>query len=323
MTARLDTIGSEEDYYNPCSKLGYIVFRNALSESQVQMGLDAIDTVNDTVNYTKIKQYIDSAMVPFINAHSGWDAQYVKFRISNNNNSSDAALFHRDVICYDPNKQTYPIFTFLSYLDTTVMELWPGSHNDHTMGTFEAARRRYQREQVTLHPGDLLLFSATLLHRGIFTNTKSKNRRLLQVFDVYPNESLFRRYSPTVLQVKIERPLKVMNFMIQISKVKLGIELLDYLSSLNAATGYGYNSNPLKRIGMTEQGFTYTSVTHKSLAKIEPGWQPNNLYVTLKPVTFAPEDKIVTLQYVQYTQGILYYLLFIVLILVVVIYLVL
>jgi len=319
MTAR--ELGSEEDYNDPCSKLGYIVFRNALSQSQLQMALDSFNTTKDTVNYSKIIQFIDTAMIPFINAHSGWDAQYVKFRVSNNNNSSDAALFHRDVICYDPHKQTYPIFTFLAYLDGTVMEVFPNSHNDHTMGTIEAIHRRItQREQVTLKPGDLMLFRATLMHRGIFTNIKASNRRLLQIFDVYPNESLYRRYSPSVLQLKIVRPPSVMKFMIQVSKVKSGIELLDFLSSLNAATGYGYNTNPLKQAGMAQHGFTYTSITHSSLDKVEPNtWQPNNLYVTCKPVTFAPPNKIGTLQYLQYTRGILYYLLLTVLLFVLVI----
>jgi len=272
--------------------------------------LSGINTTNDTVNYTRIRQYIDEAMLPFLKTQLGWNPYYVKFRISNNNNSTDASMFHRDVICYDSQKRTYPIFTFLSYLDPTVMQVFPYSHDKHTMNTYQALKARYyQCEQIALKPGDLLLFRSTLLHRGIFTQTDSPNRRLLQIFDVYPTEELYKLYSPRVLQIKTVPSPVFTKFMIKVSKVKLGIELLDLFSSLNAASGYGYDSRPLAKTGMEKLGFSYTSVTHKSLPESYEAntWQPNNLYVMCQPSVFAPEESAAKLHFIQYSQGVLFY----------------
>jgi len=312
---------NSEDFTDPCAKQGYIVYRNALSPDQVNLGLSAINTSTDTVNYSRIHQYIEQAMIPFLKTQLGWNPRYVKYRISNNNNSTDASMFHRDVICYDPRKLTYPIFTFLSYMDPTVMQVFPHSHDKHTMNTLQALKARYyEREQIALKPGDLLLFRSTLLHRGIFTQSDSPNRRLLQIFDVYPTEELYNMYAPRVLQIKTVPSPFYSKFMIKISKVKLGIEVLDLFSSLNAASGYGYGSRPLSKTGMEKLGFTYTSVTHKSLPEdAEPNsWHPNNLYVVCQPAVFAPEESAAKLHFIQYSQGVLFYAIQIVFIIVII-----
>jgi len=219
-------------------------------------------------------------------------------------------MFHRDIICYDPEKRTYPIFTFISYLDSTVMEVVPNSHNKHTMNTLQALKARYYEcEQVILKPGDLLLFRSTLVHRGVFTQSDSPHRRILQIFDLYPTEEMYHTYAPRVLQIKNIPSPAYSKFMIKLSKVKLGIEVLDLFSSLNAASGYGFNSKPMAQTGMEKLGFTYTSATHKALPEDaeQNSWQPNNLHVMCQPVVYAAEEIAKKIHFFQYSQGVLFY----------------
>ena len=53
------------------------------------------------------------------------DLDYIKYRVSNSNNSSDAGAFHRDIHTYN---ETQPIYTCLAYLDESMLEIIPKSH---------------------------------------------------------------------------------------------------------------------------------------------------------------------------------------------------
>ena len=43
---------------------------------------------------------------------------------------------------------------------------------------------------LNLNPGDIVVFNANMYHRGV-KFTKGKNRRLLQVFDIFPTQKLY------------------------------------------------------------------------------------------------------------------------------------
>ena len=101
---------------------------------------------------------------------------FSKYRFSNNNNSSDASTFHRDLYNHTEN-DIVPIFTVLVYFDDTQMELIPGSHIKNNKYTFD------DRKTIDIKAGNTLVIFANLLHRGKnFTN--SGNRRILQIFEV-------------------------------------------------------------------------------------------------------------------------------------------
>ena len=99
---------------------------------------------------------------------------FSKYRFSNNNNSSDASTFHRDLYNHTEN-DIVPIFTVLVYFDDTQMELIPGSHIKNNKYSFDDLKI------IDIKAGNTLIIFANLLHRGKnFTN--SGNRRILQIF---------------------------------------------------------------------------------------------------------------------------------------------
>ena len=72
------------------------------------------------------------------------------------------------------------------------MEVIESSHKLRNLGIIESTKLlRNNTKQVKLKSGDVMVFYATLLHRGIFTNTNSPNRRLVQVFNCFEKGTRF------------------------------------------------------------------------------------------------------------------------------------
>ena len=263
---------------------GYVLLKNVIPEAEVERARACIR--GDAVEYGFFQRFVESVMLPAANdaMNAGplphrwrWDARYVKYRVSDNNNGSDASTFHRDVICLEGWQ---PVFTCLSYLDATVMELIPGSHRLLRMSVAEAVAMYPDFRRVAVEPGDVLLFSATLLHRGVFTDAV-EHRRLVQVFDVYPNRAVYKTVAPQTLHVSGDETYS--DAMIAASKNKFLVAALNLFGYLNAATGYGQMRD--------DGGFLRTCMPPgKSIVSIEglqgrldeisPGtWQPINKYV--------------------------------------------
>ncbi len=98
----------------------------------------------------------------------------LKFRASNNNNNTDASQPHRDVML---GHNFAEIYTVLYYLDNADLEVYPGSHR--RADVFGAKPKRMQ-----LLAGDMVVFHASLLHRGVYSVCRAQdNRRVLQIFD--------------------------------------------------------------------------------------------------------------------------------------------
>ena len=97
------------------NKNGYVLLSNRLSNNELNYGLSSIH--NNKVNYFVTKKFIDDIFLPkieqtkIINDHV-----YVKFRLSNNNNSTDASTFHGDIY-NKTNSEILPIYTCLCYFD--------------------------------------------------------------------------------------------------------------------------------------------------------------------------------------------------------------
>ena len=77
------------------------------------------------------------------------------------------------------------------------MQLIPTSHHKTHGSVIHAAHDLNNVITVDIEPGDLLLFNASLMHRGIFFNTED-NRRLIQFFEVYPNKETFDKFATMV-----------------------------------------------------------------------------------------------------------------------------
>jgi hypothetical protein len=281
---------------------GYLLIKNGLNENELIFLEKSIN--NKLINYTLLKEFIDNIFTKKINTKLNWNLEYTKFRLSNNNNS-DASSTHRDIICYDKNKNTYPIFTCLTYLQNTILEIIPKSHTNPTYKIYEIFKLYYNIKKINIKRGDILVFNSRLLHRGIFTE-KLKNRYLLQVFEVYPNIELYNLYSKKVIHIKGEEEYK--NQMTNISKINFIINFINYLSFINSATGYGYNENIMKKLNINNE-FTYVSSDGftNNLKIIPNKLQKINKYILNKNITYLNKEDGKIFRYYSYNKQFIKY----------------
>jgi hypothetical protein len=281
---------------------GYLLIKNALNENELYEMEKSIN--NELINYTLLKLFIDNIFTKKINEKLNWNLEYTKIRLSNNNNS-DASGMHRDILCYDNNKNTYPIFTCLTYLNNTILEIIPKTHNNPTYNIYETFQLYNNIKQIKIERGDILVFNARLLHRGIFTENL-KNRYLLQVFEVYPNIELYNLYSKKVIHIKGEEKYK--NYMTNISKINFIINFINYFSFINSATGYGYNENIMKKLNINKE-FTYVSSDgFTNNIKIIPNkLQKINKYILNKDVIYLNKEDGETFRYYSYNKQFIKY----------------
>ena len=178
---------------------GYIILKNVLDNNEIQYGLSAAHS-NDHIDYDILRNFIDKYFFQAI-IHSQTtitDPIYCKFRFSNSANSKDASTFHGDIYNHNQNLQVMPIYTCLCYFDNSTMELIPGSHipnNNLSLTNYK------NRKTVELTGGDILVFHANIQHRGK-NFYKNPNRRLLQVFEVFPNKNVFNQYFNNLIIVQ-------------------------------------------------------------------------------------------------------------------------
>jgi hypothetical protein len=252
---------------------GFIVFRNALSAKEVREGMSTIDTKHQTVQYDKMQRYITHTILGRVGEllQLRNTPIFTKFRVSDNNNSADASTFHRDVIYYGGGNEIFmPCFTCLTYFDTTVMEVIPGSHT-RNYSLMKALTAYNKRIRITMNPSDILLFYSSLLHRGIFTQAV-EHRRLVQIFEVFFRPTLLKSVVPRVLHIRGEE--KYSQFMINTSKSNnIVMTALNIFGYLNAATGYGQCSYANNLLFFSSEGL-------RGRIRIEPETQqPINKYV--------------------------------------------
>ena len=175
-----------------------------------------------------MKYFIDNDFIPVItkNIKSFTSPRYSKFRFSNNNNSTDASTFHADVYNFT-NNELMPIYTCLCYFDNSQLEIIPGSHLNKQM----TCKKKFETKKILdIHKGDILVFHSNLHHRGI-NFEKQKNRRLLQVFDVFQNETIYNKLSKKLIILETSNSLfmKYVNSLLKyISKTNL-INYINYM----------------------------------------------------------------------------------------------
>jgi hypothetical protein len=193
---------------NELNKNGYIILKNILTKTHLneleksiikQSSNDDVDDMTNTlINYTQLKYFIDDIFIQILNEKLNWDASYIKFRFSNNHNSNskDASVFHGDVYNFNDDIDTMPIYTGLCYLDDSMLELIPESHcNKPGVNTLYNNKKK-----LKINVGDILIFHSNLYHRGLFYE-KSLNRRILQIFEIFPNKEIYDLHKPKLLTV--------------------------------------------------------------------------------------------------------------------------
>ena len=204
-----------------------------------------------------------------------------------------------------------PSFTCLTYLDTTCMEVIPGSHRRPHMKLWEAVSQFGSRVRLSLRVSDVLLFHSCLLHRGIFTE-RLPHRRLIQVFEVFPSKALYECYGTQVVHIpssmSSEKASSVLEWVYESTAM-----VATWFGYLNAATGYGYSSsdssaNSDETSQRTTRALLYSSEgtrprlipRHRSQIKVAnspspldigPIWQPGNHYILN-----SNENQVLTLE---------------------------
>jgi hypothetical protein len=210
------------------SRLGYIVFPNKMSYEEREYALSCIKNDSHTnsdspvqVDYTKLKTFIDNYFLPKTHFKN---PVYLKARISNNNNSKDAAVLHSDV--YNFTGQPMSIYTALCYFDKAQLELLPGSH--HKNGLI----KDYSKKIILhLNPGDIVVFNSAIHHRGI--NFSKGNRRLLQVFDIFPTKEEYSKHVSKFLTVDTNTNSNLLYYVAQIKWLIDIVNIIVYVLSYN------------------------------------------------------------------------------------------
>lgn len=174
---------------------GFLHIPSPFAPQQVNMALKTMSS--DGVDYPHLRSWIDNVFMNVLAKRLTWHPEYLKFRISNVNNARDAFTFHGDLYDHRHGLQLLPVYTALVYFDDAELEVIPGSHLKQGNPFENLARRR----RLPLRAGDVLVFHANLLHRGIFSLGQT-NRRLLQVFDIFPNKTIARSLIRRILVVR-------------------------------------------------------------------------------------------------------------------------
>lgn len=241
---------------------GYLILKNVLSPNQLQNGLNSDN--NGIIDYQMMRNFIDNDFMPTIitNTQIIKKPIYIKFRYSNNNNSTDASTFHSDIYNFT-NDNIMPIYTCLCYFDKTKMEVIPGSHKKEFHNQNSCLSSYNKKKLITIEPGDIVVFHANLYHRGTNFNVK-ENRRLLQVFEVFPDyETLSLNYNRfvTVLTGNTASLSIINNLSYYISKIPFLINNICFLHYL----------------------LVYNNLQYKIILNDVDPWNKNNKLITYEP----------------------------------------
>lgn len=288
---------------------GFIVLRKVIDNDSIRYGRNCFN--KDRVDYNELINFINNSMLGNINKKFGSDVRCIKYRASNNNNSVDAGTFHRDLQNYDYDNISEPtnIFTILSYLDSSVLEVIPKSHTRHNMSYYEAYNKLNEAIQIKMNPGDVLIFNAMLLHRGIFYFNKTPNRRLIQLFDCI-DSSEYQNMAQKILHAGCNNQCKVkfastLNYL---NKIKAISNFMNDISYFNVAKGYGYSYDIMKKINMPNHLYISSEANQERyIPNNNTKWQKGNVYIVLDDSIYSvPSKKYQTyLYYAFYINNIL------------------
>ena len=268
---------------------GYIHFKNVIDKKYIDYAKSCI--TDEKVHYTGVEKFIYGSMFDFLDSQ-GIELNMAKYRVSNNNNSVDAAGFHRDLQVHNNSiTESVPIYTVLAYLDEgSIMELIPGSHVQYRMNILDSIKTYNKRISLNIDPGDILIFQATMIHKGIFFNT-GKDRRLIQCFDCFGDGVDYTSkilHLPCIDQCSSTFEKNAM----YISKIKNLVNCLDFVNYFNVASGYNCKSNFLKEKFYKNIDFLSSESNNKRLIPKEDEYDTINKYIIKNPniIDQTPED---------------------------------
>ena len=183
-----------EDINRQIHEDGFILVRQCIKRDTIRKFKDSVGKTE--VNYRGMTPVLHD-MKTSLREIFGWEPVMTKYRVSNQENKIDASFLHNDLKNVSRTNVPIPCHTVLLYGDRGRMQIIPGSHHSTHESIIHAVRDLNNIITIDIEPGDLLVFNASIMHRGVFFNTED-NRRLLQIFEVYPNEETFNKFAPMV-----------------------------------------------------------------------------------------------------------------------------
>lgn len=295
---------------------GFIVIKNILTNEEIDFVLNAYNSSNNKLNYKNIEFFIRNIMLKKINNFLSWNSdfvEYIKYRFSNNNNSTDAGGFHRDIVYHGDinnyDKYFCPTFTCLTYLDNTKMEIIPGSHKVVKYNFNDVNKKYNKKNTIQLSRGDLLVFYSTLLHRGIFTE-KLPNRRLLQVFDVFNSRNQYNFYKDYLYNFNYINNNIYQKLLIKINKNdNFILSFINYYIYINSAMGYGIKYDIVQKLNINKP-FIYIS-SEGTVSRLHTNELDNNSFGPINKyvlnnnykVLDMPEDILSNYYYYAYIKN--------------------
>ena len=225
------------------SEYGFYIFKNMISNDKIDIAKKYI--IDDRVNIFRLtKEYIKPHIINDLGKHIDRNIINMKSRVSNKNNSSDTAFFHRDIHNYSNYKNTR-IYTILNYIDGGNMEIIPRSNNKKSMTVVDAINMFSKKKSIILEPGDVLMIDSTLIHKGIFYK-KQRDSRIIQLFDCVFDYD-YDYYLRTILHVSCRNDCSktISSVLIKLNnnKNKNLSNILNYIVYLNTALGYSQFGN--------------------------------------------------------------------------------
>ena len=176
-----------------------------------------------------------------------------------------------------------------------------GTNNKRSMSIIDALNTFSDRIDNVLEPGDVLMFDATTIHRGIFYK-KQKHRRLIQLFDCVFDYD-YDYYLRTILHVPCRNDCStnISSILIKLNKNKKFSNLVNYLVYLNTAIGYSKLGNSL----FSDEEFEYISTESNQTRinnPIKDKFERNNQYViNIKGVENIKEENRSIFMFISFT----------------------
>lgn len=210
---------------------GYVILKNRINQYEVNV-------IDNKINYSDLKHFIDNDFFSQIQKAlpEFSDPRYVSFRYSNNNNSIDASVFHQDDYNYT-DLSMIPVYSALCYFDKAEIELIPGSHIKNNLSLIDLYKNK---KVIHLEKGDIVVVHSNLYHKGV-NYTNSKNRRVLQVFTIYPDKEVYRELNQTVKIVNTsDNKITQSNLMYYVSQNETALYILNIFMLLVVYLGIQY-----------------------------------------------------------------------------------
>lgn len=146
-------------------------------------------------------------------------------RFSNGNNHDGKSL-HRDIkpLPHLENQEYPNVYTIVCYLDKATIQIG--------------------NKIIDAEPGDIIMFKSFYLHRSIGVSiNKSKQRRILQFFEVFIDENEYNRTNNLISHCGYTKSDFVVKYIYQLFDPRIFIEYFNIASSLFKTQNCGNDSN--------------------------------------------------------------------------------